>query len=213
MVSSYAEICFGFYYDQSYVQRVKLIRELQEKRYLPLSIIKQILEQSESSMDSQEIKTILELEGKLFKNISTLPKPQPLSIKELGDQSGLSTEEIHEMERVGIIWRKFDDRFDEDSLRILEILRSLREAGYTEEAGFNSDFIKIYVDLIEVLARQEVRFFSKTVTGRISSDEMVKMAENGINLLNNLIGLLRKRMILKIGRELDPQRLPGTGSD
>ena len=28
------------YYDQSYVGRIKLIRELQEKRYLPLSIIR-----------------------------------------------------------------------------------------------------------------------------------------------------------------------------
>ncbi len=191
------------YYDEGYVQRVKLIRELQEKRYFPLSIIKQILEQSESSMDSQEIKTILELEGKLFKNISSVPKLQPLSIQELSRQTGVSVDEITDMEKVGIIWRKSDGKFDEDSVRILEILKSLREAGYTEEAGFNSEFIKIYVDLIEVLARQEVRFFSKTVTGKMSSDEMVKMAESGIDLLNSFIGLLRKRMILRIGRELE----------
>ncbi|RJP26726.1 MAG: MerR family transcriptional regulator [Candidatus Abyssobacteria bacterium SURF_5] len=194
------------YYDQSYVQRIRLIRELQEKRYFPLSIIKQILEQGESSMDTQEIKTILELEGRLFKNISTLPKFDPPDLKALCELTGVSKEEVLEMERVGIIWRKLDGRFDEDSVRIIEILRKLRDAGYTEEAGFNSEFIKIYVDLIEVLARQEVRFFSKTVTGRMSPDEMVNMAENGINLLNTLIGLLRKRMILKIGRELDPQR-------
>jgi DNA-binding transcriptional MerR regulator len=194
------------YYDQSYVQRIKFIRELQEKRYLPLSIIKQILEQNDNSMDTQEIKTILELEGKLFKNISTLPKFKPLDINGLSDRTGMGVNEILEMEKTGIIWRKSDGRFDEDSVRILEILKKLREAGYTEEAGFNADFIKIYVDLIEVLARQEVRFFSKTVTGKMSSDDMVNMAESGINLLNNFIGLLRKRMILKIGRELDPER-------
>jgi DNA-binding transcriptional MerR regulator len=195
------------YYDQSYVQRIKLIRELQEKRYFPLSIIKQILEQSESSMDSEEIKTILELEGKLFKNISTLPKLEPLNTEDLSKRSGVPLAEIAEMEGIGIIWRKSDGRFDEDSVRILEILKKLRDAGYTEEAGFNSEFIKIYVDLIEVLARQEVRFFSKSVTGKMSSDEMVNMAESGINLLNNLIGLLRKRMILKIGRELERERV------
>ena len=191
------------YYDQSYVQRVKLIRELQEKRYFPLSIIKQILEQSDNSMDSQEIKTILELEGRLFKNISTLPKFEPPDIDGLSERTGVPVDEILEMEKAGIIWRKSDGRFDEDSLRIIDILKKLRDAGYTQEAGFTSEFIKIYVDLIEVLARQEVRFFSKTVTGKMSPDEMVQMAENGINLLNNFIGLLRKRMILKIGRELD----------
>lgn len=194
------------YYDQSYVQRIKLIRELQEKRYFPLSIIKQILEQSESSMDSQEIKTILEVEGKLFKNISTRPKFEPLTIEQLCKRIGATPEQITNMENIGIIWRKADGRFDEDSVRILEILQKLREAGYTEEAGFTSEFIKVYVDVIEVLARQEVRLFSRSVTGKMSSDEMVNMAETGINLLNNFIGLLRKRMILKIGRELDGER-------
>jgi DNA-binding transcriptional MerR regulator len=194
------------YYDQSYVQRIKLIRELQEKRYFPLSIIRKILEQNENSMDTQEIKTILELEGKLFKNISTLPKFEPPDTKGLSERTGASVEEILEMEKAGIIWRKSDGLFDEDSVRIIEILKKLRDAGYTEEAGFTSEFIKIYVDLIEALARQEVRFFSKTVTGKMSPDAMVQMAENGINLLNGFIALLRKRMILKIGRELDPGR-------
>ena len=61
------------YYDESYVGRIRLIRELQEKRYLPLSIIKQMLEQSESSMETEEITTLLELEGKLLKRTVLVP--------------------------------------------------------------------------------------------------------------------------------------------
>ncbi len=194
------------YYNQSYVDRIKLIRELQEKRFFPLSIIKQILEQSKNSMDSEEIKTLLALEGKLFKNISTLPKFKPPTIQQLSERTGMNVEDIEELENVGLISRQPDDLFDEDCVKIVEIWKKLGEAGYTREAGFTREFVKMYIDLIEVLAKQEVTIFSKSVTGRLSFEEMRTMAENGINLLNSLIGILRKRMILKVSRELDGER-------
>lgn len=195
------------YYDESYVERIKLIKELQEKRFFPLSIIKQILEQRESSMDDEEVRTLLELEGKLFRNIATLPRFQPLSIEELSRRADTTIEAIEEIEQIGIISRNSDGLFDEDCVRIIETLRKLRDAGYTEEAGFTLEFLKVYKDLIEVLARKEVTVFSKSVTGRLSFDEMTTMAENGINLLNTIIGILRKRLILKVSRELDRERM------
>ncbi len=189
------------YYDASSVGRIKLIRELQEKRYLPLSIIRQMLEQSESSMETEEIKTLLELEGKLFENISSLPEFQPPDIDELSERTGVTVEFLHELEAMDIISRGDGGRFDEDCVKIVEILAKLRDAGYTDEAGFNSNHILMYKDMIEVLARQEVMTFSKAVTGKMSFDDMTEMAETGITLLNTLIGILRKRLILQFSRE------------
>ncbi len=200
------------YYDESYVGRIKLIRELQEKRFLPLSVIKEMLEQSENPMNREEIKTILELEGKLFKNIHSLPKFQPPTVEELSERADVAIETIEDLERSGVISRQADGRFDEDCVRIVETLKKLRDAGYSEESGFNMDFLKMYTDLIEVLAKQEVTAFSKSVTGRLSFEEMTTMAESGINLLNTLIGIIRKRMILKISRELDRDALNGAVS-
>jgi DNA-binding transcriptional MerR regulator len=191
------------YYDVSYVGRIKLIKELQEKRYLPLSIIKQMLEQSESSMETEEIKTLLDLEGKLFRNISNLPEFQPPTLQELSARTDASPEFLEELESAGVISRGDDGRFDEDSVRIVDILAKLRDAGYNEEAGFGSNHILMYKEMIEVLARQEVRTFSKAVTGKMSSEEMTEMAETGINLLNAFIGILRKRLILEMTRAPD----------
>ena len=191
------------YYDEGYVGRIKLIKELQEKRYLPLSIIKQMIEQSESSMETEEVKTLFELEGKLFRNISNLPEFEPPNTKELSARTGVSVEFIEQLEEIGVISRNAYDLYDEDCVRIVEILAKLRDAGYTDEVGFGSDHIKMYKDMIEVLARQEVRTFSKAVTGKLSFEEMTEMAETGINLLNSLIGILRKRLILEMTRRPD----------
>ena len=179
------------YYDEGYVRRIKLIKELQEKRYLPLSIIKQMLEQSESSMETEEVKTLLDLEGKLFKNISNLPEFEPPNPKELSRRTGVDIEFIEQLEEMGVISRNAYDLYDEDCVSIVEILVKLREAGYTDEIGFGSDHIRMYKEMIEVLARQEVRMFSRAVTGKLTFEEMTEMAEAGINLLNSLIGILR----------------------
>lgn len=188
------------YYDEGYVRRIKLIKELQEKRYLPLSIIKQMLEQSESSMETEEVKTLLDLEGKLFKNISNLPEFEPPNPKELSARTGVALEFIEQLEEVGVISRNAYDLYDEDCVRIVEILAKLRDAGYTDEAGFTSDHIRMYKEMIEVMARQEVRMFSRAVTGKLTFEEMTEMAETGIDLLNSLIGILRKRLILEMTR-------------
>lgn len=197
------------YYDSGYVERIKLIRELQEKRYLPLGIIKRMLEQNESAMEREEVKTLLELEGKLFKNISALPKFNPPNIHELSSRMDIAVDDIRELERIGFVASDKAGLYDEDSVRVIEILKKLRDSGYTREAGFTGDFLRTYKEFIEVLARQEVRLFSRAVTGKMPFDDMVKMAETGINLLNTLIGILRKRLILKISRELDREQPDG----
>jgi hypothetical protein len=132
-----------------------------------------------------------------------MPVFQPPDIDELSTRTEVSKEFIEELEQMGIISRQADGRFDEDCAMIVEILRKLRDAGYTEDTGFTSEHIRMYKDMIEVLAKQEVRTFSKAVTGKLSFDEMTEMAETGINLLNSLIGIMRKRLILQFSREPD----------
>jgi hypothetical protein len=121
----------------------------------------------------------------------------------------IAVDDIRELERIGVVASDKAGLYDEDSVRVIEILKKLRDSGYTREAGFTGDFLRTYKEFIEVLARQEVRLFSKAVTGKMPFDDMVKMAETGINLLNTLIGILRKRLILKISRELDREQPDG----
>ncbi len=194
------------YYDERYVGRIRLIRELQEKRFFPLNIIKRILDQSESSMDNEEIKTLMELEGKLFKNISNVPKFQPLALDELISRLDATAEDVLELERMGYISRQPDGRYDEDCVKIVEILKKLRDAGFAREVGFTDEFLVMYKDLIEVLSKQEVTVFSKAVTGKLSFDEMTTMAETGVNLINTLLAILHRRSILKVSRELNRGR-------
>lgn len=193
------------YYDQSYVDRIKFIKELQNKRFLPLNVIKQILSDSEDSIGMDEIQTILELDGKLFKNMETSPDFKALPIEELISRFALPKEEIEKLKTSGLIVPEEDGEvFGEDAIRIVEIWAKLRQSGFTEERGFSVETLEMYKEIVDVLAKRELRVFANRVTGKVSEDEAAKMVEIAIPLLNNLIGLLRKQSIVRVVREYGP---------
>ncbi len=196
------------YYDHTYIKRLRFIKELQNKRFLPLQVIKQILTESEGNIGADEIKTILELDGKLFKNMKSRPDLKPLTFNELVDRFGLPGEEIKKLIELGIISpenNSGDEVFGEDCIRIVEIWSKIRQIGFTEKLGFSVDLLQIYKDLIEVLVKKEAQIFATRLTGNVDSEESVKMAEAAIHLTNNFIGLLRKRTILKLVRDYGMQ--------
>lgn len=193
------------YYDQSYVDRIKFIKELQNKRFLPLNVIKQILSDSEDSIGMDEIQTILELDGKLFKNMETSPDFKALPIEELVGRFALPKEEIEKLKTSGLIVPEEDGEvFGEDAIRIVEIWAKLRQSGFTEERGFSVETLEMYKEIVDVLAKRELRVFANKVTGKVSEDEAATMAEIAIPLLNSLIGLLRKQSIVRVVREYGP---------
>ena len=195
------------YYDQTYVERIKLIKEFQNKRFLPLNVIKQILSEAEDNIGMDEIQTILEIDGKLFKNMESTPDFTPLTIPDLVKRTGLEAEEIEKLKAMGGLVPEEDcdeEVFGEDAIRTVEIWAKLRQNGFTEERGFSVETLKMYKELIDILVSREVRIFANRVTGKIPEDEALTMAEIGIPLLNSLIGLLRKQSIVRVVREYAP---------
>ena len=61
------------WYDESFVERVALIKELQQKRFLPLHVIKAIVG-NDAAPSRDEVRTLLELDGKLFPAVGSAPE-------------------------------------------------------------------------------------------------------------------------------------------
>ncbi|OGW14732.1 MAG: hypothetical protein A3G93_09480 [Nitrospinae bacterium RIFCSPLOWO2_12_FULL_45_22] len=82
------------YYDESFIERIKAIKELQKKRFLPLRIIKNIIGEDSGESSLNEIKTLLELDGKIFKPIDHLLNFIPLSANALKASSSVRSSPI-----------------------------------------------------------------------------------------------------------------------
>ena len=98
------------------------------------------------------------------------------------------------------------------AIRIVELWAKLRQAGYTSELGFAPESMRLYVDFVRWLAREELRNFSHGVAGRVDVETSARMAESGIGLVNQIIALLRKATVLRYvgsGNLVEEDRPPG----
>jgi len=118
------------WYDGSFVERVALIKELQEKRFLPLHAIKAILGGGHALPSRNEVQTLLELDGKLFLPVAGVPAMPPVRLRELAQRVGLPLAEMDRLARAGavaVVRRDGERWLEGDDIRV-ELPISLPEA-------------------------------------------------------------------------------------
>jgi DNA-binding transcriptional MerR regulator len=183
------------WYDDSFIERIQLIKRLQHERFLPLSVIKGIV--GTSAPSAAEVQTLLALDGKLTS--SSLRSPESLS--RLAKRVGIPAAEIRELAGVGAIdlaTRDGGQWLDGRSVALVEEWAAIRRAGFTADLGFGPEHVKLYVEMVQWLARQELRLFSSGVAGKVDGEAARDMAQRGIEGVGRFLPLLRERILLRL---------------
>lgn len=187
------------WYDARFLSRLRLIRELREKRFLPLHVIKAIVA-DDTPPSRDEVRTLLELDGRLFPAVDGAPQAEPERIGAVARRTGLPAAEIRALAEAGALEIRVEggrEWLDETGQRMCELWGRIRRAGFTDALGFGPQRLRLYVDMVRWLARQELQMFAQGVSGKVSTERAVRMAEDGITLVNPIIGLLRRSTLLK----------------
>ncbi len=187
------------WYDESFVDRLALIKELQQKRFLPLHVIRNIVG-ADAPPSRDEIRTLLELDGKLFPAVEGAPEPARERVSDVARRVGIPAREIREfaaVEMIDVVTQDGDAWLEEPAIRMVELWAKMREAGFDRRLGFGAASFRVYVELVRWLAREELRLFTQGVTGRVDAETSVRMAEDGINYVNQMLALLRKATLLR----------------
>lgn len=187
------------WYDANFVERLRLVRELREKRFLPLHVIKAIVG-SGAGPSRDEVQTLLELDGKLFPAVDGRPPAAAETVAAVARRTGVSAADVRALADVGaleIATQGGRTRLEEPAVRLVEQWGRMRRAGFTEALGFGPGQLRVYVDMVRWLAREELRMFTQGVTGRVPTERAARMAEEGITVLNQVLGLLRRATLLR----------------
>lgn len=190
------------YYERDvFVPRIRFIKELQERRFLPLRIIKEILATEGGPTTVAELDTLSALDGKVFAQGLPDAPPGPVARADVAERLGVPEPQLREFERQGLltpIEQGGTVYYEPADFRLAEAWAAMWDAGYTPEAGFPAESYGIYVEALEGLARKELGLFAHGVTGRLPPEGVVRMAEAGILALNRLIGALHEKILLKL---------------
>jgi DNA-binding transcriptional MerR regulator len=175
------------WFDESSVQRVARIKELQRNGYLPLRVIKEALAGEEPSL-ARAIRTI---QGALDEGGSS-PRTRSSVLA-----SGARESDLSWLETVGALTPvevEGEVGYSGDDLELLRVLSAARRAGLTPEMVPLS-IVGDYVAAIQRLVDVELRVFREGVLPRAGA-ELAPITRAATKLSEKLVTLIRKKLIV-----------------
>jgi len=188
------------FYDQTHVHAIRVVKGLQNKRYFPLAIVHELLEKKAEDMTIEEKKMIEEVDGKVFLDQRWQQKT-PMTATQLHKMTGLSLEELRELERNGFIQsikegtKKY---FKDEDIRLVECWSKIHSIGFLQEQGFTpTQTLRMYKDAIDRLSDQEALLILKNMAGKVQPQMLISMIEEALRPITILIEILHKRSIVE----------------
>ncbi len=185
-------------YSQAHVRRLAVIRRLQAERYLPLSFIKQVLDRPTSG----EIAPLPGLDALIAASLGVATANGGTPLAEAAAEAGLTPAELEVLARDGVV-AAADGTLAPLDLAIAKAWGRVKAAGYSPDAGFFAEDAKLYAETLEPLARREIERFYGRLTGTGTVEDAARLGQAGIELINELIALLRTRILLGLVAEMN----------
>ena len=140
------------YYDPQCVEDIRLVKELQQKGFLPLSVIKMILKAERRGQDPGHLVEMRTFMDHIFHPVGTGAQSRDLSLTELAAASGLPESSLQTLRTLGLLMpvaTEQGERYDDIDLRIAGIVKEL--VGF----GLAPEDLSVYSQYIDAI-RNEV---------------------------------------------------------
>jgi DNA-binding transcriptional MerR regulator len=169
------------YYPPQYVERIELIKRLQEERFMPLRVIKGALEE-----DPERVRALIELEDRILER----------ALINAEDQGRVSRKLVRErLAEIGVLTPN-QRGYDRDDVKIIEAIASFRAGGYEEALGFTVYDTLRYRKALEPLVEEEVRALLERLAGEVDVERAMEIVAAGTEPLRELIGAMHSKLLL-----------------
>lgn len=177
-------------YSEVHVARLKAIKRLQEERFLPLAVIRSLLEADDG--DRWLMPDAFPMLDAMLAQRLEEAGPARVAITDL-DLPHALTDHLDD----GLVEVAGDGTVSARDAAILRTIQRLNDIGFSPELGFDGGQMRLYNVLIDWLTAQEIRHFLEHTAGHVGEAKALDMAEQGIALINELLGQLRTRALLR----------------
>ncbi len=184
------------WYDVGLVPRIQAIKELQRSQFLPLKVIRQILdEQAASPDDRATAAAIVRVLGEMAPPLS-MTRDEVIA-------AGSDPDELRWLEEHGFLEPHAEGgavQYQGDDLTLLRLLIEARQRGLTPEM-LPTSVLGTYMTFVRGLAKAELTMFRDGVIPR-AEGRLEPLAEAALQLSEKLIVQLRRRALLPALQEL-----------
>jgi DNA-binding transcriptional MerR regulator len=191
------------YYPPELVERIRLIKLLQEERFMPLKVIRDLLEREQG--DPDRVRQRLEAADRGLEAILARERERQPA-EEVGDRYDVPPEVLARLAEIGVL-SPAEDGYSPSDVRIVEAISRFRAGGYDERIGFTVHDAARFLEPLAALVRAEVELLSEKVVGRFDAERAAELIEAGVEPLADLIAAMNHRL-LATRLEGDPPQEP-----
>lgn len=195
-------------YDHRHVERIRLVKELQENFFLPLSVIKKILRKYRNKPGDQ---ALLRIRGEYFRPLDRLLAGQIRGEEAFLKVTALRPERLAQYEAWGIITPQTvegEKVYSYDDQVLGKIIAQWREIGLTAEKGFEPYVLKETLDAFREIVERGQRHFLETAARSMSTREAWEVGRVALEVT----ALYYYHLYLKLARERFEQHFQGDPS-
>jgi DNA-binding transcriptional MerR regulator len=178
------------YYPPEFVERIRLIKRLQEERFMPLKVIAQVMED-----DPDRVVALVELEDRILERAISARESGRVSRAEARMRYDVPDPVLDRLEELGVLSPNTRG-YDADDVAIIEAISRFRASGYDEALGFTVYDTLRYQETLAPLVEEEVRTLLERLVGEVSVDRAAEIISAGAEPLRELIGAVHSKLLL-----------------
>jgi DNA-binding transcriptional MerR regulator len=177
------------YYPPEMVERIRLIKQLQEERFMPLKVIKAMLDE-----DPGRARTLVELEDRLLER-ALVGERERVSAAELRRRCHIPQEVLDRLAELDVI-SPHSRGYGPRDVEIVEAISRFRAGGYDERIGFTVYDTLRYKHALEELVKEEVQVLMDRLAGELDPDRAADLIAAGSAPLNDLMAALHQKALV-----------------
>lgn len=186
-------------YGEHYIELIEFIKDLQDKHFLPLAVIKKVIKRLKKISPSEE--HYFRLQSEFFSPVGYL-----LSQKEVDGEerfleiTGLGPTWLVKAEDWGIITPETNDGtkvYSSEDIAIGKLMVEMDRAGLGPANGFNPEVLRNYKDYMQDIVVNLSRTFTDQLYGQVSDSEFAETGFRSMNLMGIYLFFLYRKLVVK----------------
>jgi DNA-binding transcriptional MerR regulator len=177
------------YYPADFVERIRLIKQLQEERYMPLRVIKDLLDE-----DPDRARALIELGDRLLERVRA-GEEERVTAAEVRNRYDVPQEVLDRLAEIEVLTPS-DDGYSPTDVRIIGAISRFRAGGYDEQIGFTVYDTLRYKKVMGELVKEEVDVLMERLAGEVEPERAIELIESGSEPLNELMAAMRTKEVV-----------------
>jgi DNA-binding transcriptional MerR regulator len=180
------------YYPPEFVERIRVIKQLQEERFMPLRVIRDLLERENA--EPERLQAMIDLEDRILER-ALAGERERVPLDEVRARYDVPQEVLDRLAEVGVLTPD-DDGYSPSDVRVVEAISRFRAGGYDESLGFTVYDTLRYVRALEPLVAEEVKVLGERLAGDVEPERAMEIVEAGVGPLNDMIAALHTKLLV-----------------